>query len=161
MTTQPHAQLIAMKQWADRGLYDVIGRDLDRLTPADMAIMLRILDHMHAVDQIFRHHLLGTPHGFQAAQSAATPDFATLTDGVREVDDWYVAYAASLGETDLNEPVDFVFTSGKPACMRRGEILLHVCLHGAYHRGNAGALLQLRGLAPGRDAVTDFLEDAS
>ncbi len=55
--------------------------------------------------------------------------------------------------------MDFVFTSGKPARMQRGQILLHVCLHGTYHRGNAGALLELRGIKPtGRDSVTDFLE---
>jgi uncharacterized damage-inducible protein DinB len=34
-----------------------------------------------------------------------------------------------------------------------------VCLHGTYHRGNAGALLQLRGIRPSRDSVTDFLAD--
>ena len=45
--------------------------------------------------------------------------------------------------------------------MRRGEIILHVCLHGTYHRGNAGAVLQLKGLTPSRDAITDFLEEAA
>lgn len=42
--------------------------------------------------------------------------------------------------------------------MQRGETLLHVCLQGTYHRGNAGAVLQLKGLMPSRDSVTDFLE---
>lgn len=78
----------------------------------------------------------------------------------REVDDWYVAYVDSLTAADFEQPVDFTFTSGKQARMRRGEIILHVCLHGTYHRGNAGAVLQLRGIAPSRDAITDFLEDA-
>ena len=57
--------------------------------------------------------------------------------------------------------VDRIFQhhlQGKRARMRRGEILLHVCLHGTYHRGNAGAVLQLKGLTPSRDSVTDFLE---
>jgi len=54
-----------------------------------------------------------------------------------------------------------VFTSGKSARMQRGEMILHVCLHGSYHRGNAGALLQLRGLTPSRDAITDYLEYAT
>ena len=58
------------------------------------------------------------------------------------------------------DPVAY-FTSGKPARMTRGQIILHVCLHGTYHRGNAGALLQLRGLTPSRDAITDFLDDAA
>lgn len=82
-----------------------------------------------------------------------------LASSARKVDDWYGEYVDSLTESDFEQPVDFVFTSGKPARMRRGEIILHVCLHGTYHRGNAGAVLQLKGLTPGRDAITDFLED--
>ena len=81
-----------------------------------------------------------------------------LVRGAREVDDWYVSYVEGLSEEDLKQPVDFVFTSGKAGRMQRGEILLHVCLHGTYNRGNAGAVLQLKGLTPSRDSVTDFLE---
>jgi len=43
--------------------------------------------------------------------------------------------------------------------MRRSEIILHVCLHGTYHRGNAGAVLQIKGLIPSRDSITDYLEE--
>jgi uncharacterized damage-inducible protein DinB len=67
---------------------------------------------------------------------------------------------SNLAADDLEQPVDLVFTSGKTARMQRGQIILHVCLHGTYHRGNAGALLQLRGLTPSRDSVTDFLENS-
>jgi uncharacterized damage-inducible protein DinB len=44
--------------------------------------------------------------------------------------------------------------------MRRSEMLLHVCLHGCYHRGNAGLVLQKNGIAPNSDRMTDFLEQA-
>jgi uncharacterized damage-inducible protein DinB len=89
------------------------------------------------------------------------PELRALADSAREVDDWYAAYLRGLTESDFEQVLDFVFTSGKPARMTRGEIILHVCLHGTYHRGNAGALLQLRGLTPSRDAITDFLEEAA
>jgi uncharacterized damage-inducible protein DinB len=45
--------------------------------------------------------------------------------------------------------------------MTRGEIILHVCLHGTYHRGNAGILFQKKGIVPNRDSMTDFLEMAA
>ena len=61
----------------------------------------------------------------------------------------------------VNASMDVTQTNAARSRMRRGEILLHVCLHGTYHRGNAGALLQLRGLAPSPDAITDYLEDAA
>ena len=155
-----YSQLIDVKRWADRLLYDAVARNFDRLTDEDASIMLRILDHIHVVDRIFQHHLQGLPHTFQAPRSEKMPALQALATGAREVDDWYASYVGSLAESDFEQPVDFVFTSGKPARMRRGEIILHVCMHGTYHRGNAGAVLQLRGLTPGRDAITDFLEDA-
>jgi uncharacterized damage-inducible protein DinB len=161
MAHTPHAQLIDIKQWADRGLYEVVGRNFDRLSKEDAHLMLRVLDHIHTVDRIFQHHLQGVPHSFTAARSERLPELQALADGAREVDDWYAAYVRGLTKNDLEQVLDFAFTSGKPARMTRGEIILHVCLHGTYHRGNAGALLQLRGLTPSRDAITDFLEDAA
>jgi uncharacterized damage-inducible protein DinB len=159
MSSQPYSQLIAIKQWADRGLYDAVSQNFNRLGSEDVAIMLRILDHIHVVDRIFQHHLQGQPHAYRAPRSEAMPNLEALAGSAREVDDWYAHYVGSLAEHELDEPIEFVFTSGKPARLRRGEIILHVCLHGTYHRGNAGALLQLRGLTPSRDSITDFLED--
>lgn len=161
MIRKTYAQLFDMKRWADRGLCEAIGANFEQLSPEYTAIMLRILDHIHTVDRIFQHHLQGRPHSFQAARSEVMPDFQTLADGIRATDDWYADYVGGLTEADAAQPLDFVFTSGKPARMTRGEILLHVCLHGTYHRGNAGAVLQLRGLTPSRDAITDYLEDAA
>jgi uncharacterized damage-inducible protein DinB len=161
MIRPPYGQLIDIKRWADRGLYGAVRDNLDRLTGEEVVIVRRILDHIHAVDRIFQHHLLGRPHDYQAARSETLPDFETLAGSAMNVDDWYAAYVGGLGAKDFEQPVDFVFTSGKPARMRRGEILLHVCLHGTYHRGNAGAVLQLKGLTPSRDSVTDYLEDAA
>jgi uncharacterized damage-inducible protein DinB len=158
---QPYSQLIDMKRWADRGLYEAVYRNLDRLSSQEVSIMLRILDHMHVVDRIFQHHLQGRSHTFQAPRSKELPQLQALADSVRQVDGWYASYVGGLAESDFEQPLEFVFTSGKPARMRRGEIILHVCLHGNYHRGNAGAVLQMKGLTPSRDAITDFLEDTA
>ena len=161
MTCHIFSQLVGYKRWADRGLHEVAGRSLDRLDAQDTAILLRILDHIHAVDRIFQHHLQGLPHGFQAARSGEMPDLETLARSAGEVDDWYVSHVAGLREADFDQPVDFAFTSGTRARMRRGEIILHVCLHGTYHRGNAGVILQKNGIAPNDDRLTDFLEAAA
>lgn len=158
---QPYSKLVAIKRWADRGLHEEVSMNFDRLSSEDASIMLRILDHIHVVDRIFQHHLQGVPHTFQAPRSEQMPELQGLVRSAREVDDWYAAYVDSLAASEFEQPVDFVFTSGKRARMRRGEIILHVCLHGTYHRGNAGALLQLRGITPSRDSITDFLEDTA
>jgi uncharacterized damage-inducible protein DinB len=89
------------------------------------------------------------------------PGFRVLANGVRETDDWYASYVDNLAEDQFEQPVDFVFANGAPARMRRGEIILHVCLHGTYHRGNAGVMLQKNGIVPNDDRMTDFLEKAA
>lgn len=38
------------------------------------------------------------------------------------------------------------------------HVVDRVCLHGTYHRGNAGLLLQKNGVVPNDDRMTDFLE---
>ena len=158
MSCQTYTQLVDIKRWADRGLYDVVRQNFERLSTEEASIMLRILDHIHTVDRIFQAHLQGLPHTFQAPRSEKIPELQMLADSAKAVDDWYASYVGGLSEEDFEQPLDFVFTSGKAARMRRGEIILHVCLHGTYHRGNAGAVLQLKGLTPSRDSITDFLE---
>jgi uncharacterized damage-inducible protein DinB len=159
VTEHPYAHLMAVKQWADGALCAAIRHNADALGVQDMALLVQVLDHIHVVDSIFQHHLRGARHGFDAARSPVPPAFEPLARAMAELDRWYLDYAEGLSAAALHEPVDFVFTSGKPAQMSRGEILLHVGLHGTYHRGNAGALLQLRGLAPSRDSITDYLEE--
>jgi uncharacterized damage-inducible protein DinB len=161
MTSDPLLQLVRYKQWADRGLYDVVADNLDRLDAEDMEILLRILDHIYVVDKVFQHHLQGLSHAFHAPRSEEISNFQTLASGVKEVDDWYTSYVGNLPEQNFEQPIDFVFTNGSPARMRRGEIILHVCLHGTYHRGNAGIVLQKNGIAPNNDRMTDFLETAT
>jgi uncharacterized damage-inducible protein DinB len=158
MTSHSYLQLVSYKQWADRGLCHVIGENIGRLNAEDATILLRILDHIHVVDRVFQHHLQGLPHRFQAPRSEHVPDFDTLASGMREVDEWYVDHVRGSREQGFEQPLPFVFTSGTPARMTRGEILLHVCLHGTYHRGNAGVILQKNGIAPNDDRMTDFLE---
>lgn len=160
MTSHPYSRMIGYKQWADRGLHEVLATSLDQLNREDAAIVLRILDHIHVVDRVFQHHLQRTPHRFQSPRSAVTPDLQVLANGMMEVDDWYVSHVSSLSQQDFDEPVDFMYTNGCAARMTRGEMVMHVCMHGTYHRGNAGILLQKNGIAPNNDRVTDFLEAA-
>ena len=161
MVNLPFKQLVDVKRWADRGLLEAIEQSRDALSEQDMNILRRLLDHIHAVDRIFQHHLEGKAHAYRAPQSETLPGLCALMSSISEGDDWYADYVESLPFEAFDEAVDFTFTSGRPARMSRSQIILHVCLHGTYHRGNAGALLQLRGLSPGRDSVADYLQAAA
>lgn len=161
MAWLPYSQLIEVKRWADRHLCSAVRDNRDKLDAQEWHIMLRILDHIHTVDRIFQHHLEGKPHDYRAARSEILPAFDNLAADMQQVGDWYAAHVDRLSPAAFEEPLDFVFTSGKPARMTRAQIILHICLHGSYHRGNAGAVLQLKNLTPGPDAITDYLEQAA
>ncbi|MGH6997386.1 MAG: DinB family protein, partial [Phenylobacterium sp.] len=106
MSHSPYAQLIAVKRWADRGLCEAVGENYGRFSEQDATILLRIFDHIHAVDRIFQHHLLGRPHTYRAASSEALPAFDVLAGAIREVDDWYAGYVDGLSPGDFDQPVD-------------------------------------------------------
>lgn len=160
MTQSLYSQLIRFNQYGDRGLCEVLEQHLGRLNEQDASIVLRVLDHINVVARIFQHHLQGTPHAFAAPRSDDVPDLQTVANGIKEIDNWYVSYVSNAQEQSLQQPVDFTFTDGSPARMTRGEMLLHVCMHAAGHRGNVGILLQKSGLQPNKDRVTDFVEAA-
>jgi uncharacterized damage-inducible protein DinB len=150
-------RLIRYKQWAGRGLYDVLARTFGRLRGDDATNVLRALDHIQVVDRIFQHHLQGLPHGYDAPVSRSIPDLPALADAARDVDDWYVSHVAGMTPQSLAAGIDFHYTNGEPAHMTRGDILLHVCTHGIYHCGNVGVILLKNGIQLDRVRMTDFL----
>jgi len=119
--------------------------------------ILRVFNHVHVVDRIFRGHLAGEPHGYQATNTPETPTLAALRDAVRETDQWYIDYAGNLAPAALEQAIDFQFTDGKRGRMSREEILAHVLTHGNYHRGAIGRLLDLQSVPRPPDGLTGFL----
>src|SRR5262249_15306211 len=112
MKSHPYLHLIRYKQWADRGLYEVVVANIDRLDTQDATTLLRILDHIHVVDRIFQHHLQGLLHAFRAPRSEEMPEVLKLTEDARNVDAWYASYVGKLSIPDFDQPVGFVFTNG-------------------------------------------------
>ena len=67
MFTLPYRTLIHQKRWATNGLNAVIAENFDRLPADEQVLVLRLLDHIQVVDEIFRHNLEARPHGHQRA----------------------------------------------------------------------------------------------
>ena len=118
---------------------------------------MRIVNHIYVVDQIFAAHLSGSAQSFTATNTVETPELEALRDGVAMLDAWYVDYCADLSSAQLAENIAFTFTDGDKGFMSREEMLNHVSLHGAYHRGGAGRIMTQAGTPPPRDLYTRFL----
>lgn len=66
----------------------------------------------------------------------------------------YAALVGSLGEEDLPREVSYTTTDGRAFTNTLGDILVHVALHGQYHRGKVNQLLRQQDAAP---APVDFI----
>jgi uncharacterized damage-inducible protein DinB len=149
--------LFRFKSWADAELLEALDTVDAASHPTQHKTAVRTVNHLHVVDQIFRGHLQGVPHGFDATNTAHTPTLHELRQSVTAVDDWYVRHVSGLDDTALTEAVSFVFTDGDIGRMTRQEILMHVLTHGGYHRGAVGQVLRSVGIAPPRELYTRFL----
>lgn len=66
----------------------------------------------------------------------------------------YEAHLATLTDDALDEPVTYTNSAGRTFSTPAGDILLHVALHGQYHRGKVNLLLRQAGIEP---APVDFI----
>jgi uncharacterized damage-inducible protein DinB len=67
---------------------------------------------------------------------------------------------AQLSEEDLDRPVSYTTTDGRPFTNSVGEILMHAAMHGQYHRGKVNLLLRQEQVAPAPVDLIAFLRGA-
>jgi len=135
-------------------------RGFDDAAPA-REIAVRVLNHTYVVDRIFAAVLTGAGHGYGSANASEMPALAELSGAVKASDELYIGYVSGLDEAQLLERIDFTFTDGEPGRMSREEMLLHVAIHGASHRGQVGWMLMENAVAPpAGDRFTSYLHKA-
>lgn len=108
-------------------------------------------------------HVLGAEHTWLARISGEAPAIAVWPD--LSLDDCERVAAenaatlrrlvASIGDGDLEKPVTYRNSAGVEFTTGLEDILLHVAVHGSYHRGQVAALLRSAGEEP---SPTDFIQ---
>ena len=155
--------LMRYKAWANELVFEAAAKlpQAELTAPRKIVFgsMLRTLNHVYAMDEVWRAHLEGRPHGYTTRNPEACPPLAALRDAQKAIDGWFVQYADSLSRKD--EIVDFQFIGGGPGAMTRRDILLHVANHGTYHRGNVAAMMYQAGVAPPTTDLPVFLRRLS
>ena len=63
-------------------------------------------------------------------------------------------YLTSLGEAGLMDSITYKNTGGETFTSQKQDVLLHVVMHSAYHRGQIAADMRAAGFTP---AYTDFI----
>ena len=69
-------------------------------------------------------------------------------------------HVSGLDKARLAEPIDFTFTDGSPGRMSREEMLMHVTVHGEYHRGQISLIMMQNSIELPPDGFTSFLHKA-
>jgi uncharacterized damage-inducible protein DinB len=139
-------------------------RLLEHAVWADAEILAGLAVAIAAPPQALREfaHIIGVEEVWLARLERRTSRAAvwpTITlDETRdlsgEVHRGYAAFLSSLRDDDLDLPVEYTNSAGKDFSTPIGDILLHVSLHGQYHRGKVNLMLRENGQTP---APTDYI----
>ena len=159
--TDALSTLMRYKAWANELVFAAAAKlpEAELTAPRKIVFgsLLRTLNHVHAMDEVWRAHLEGRPHGYTTRNPDACPPLAELHEAQRAMDAWWVDYAAALSEARQEEVVSFRFIGGGPGAMTRRDILLHVANHATYHRGNVAAMMYQAGTPPPTTDLPVFL----
>ena len=154
--------LMRYKAWANELVFAAAAKlpEAELTAPRKIVFgnLLRTLNHVHAMDEVWRAHLEGRPHGYSTRNPEACPPLAELGEAQKAMDAWWVGYADALPEAKQDEIVSFRFIGGGPGSMTRRDILLHVANHGTYHRGNVASMMYQAGVAPPTTDLPVFLK---
>jgi uncharacterized damage-inducible protein DinB len=152
--------LMRYKAWANELVFAAAAKlpEAELTAPRKIVFgsLLRTLNHVYAMDEVWRAHLEGRSHGYTTRNPEACPALGELREAQTATDAWFVRYADSLSREE--EVVEFRFIGGGAGAMTRRDILLHVANHGTYHRGNVAAMMYQAGVAPPTTDLPVFLK---
>ncbi len=141
-------RLFAHLAWAD----DIAIAAL-RATATPPASALRAVAHVIGAEEVWSSRI-----GSREARSAVWPsltldEIAALSVDVRERLT-EVARAADADAATAARPISYRNSAGQPFTTRLDDILMHLALHGAYHRGQVASMLRESGGVP---RATDYI----
>ena len=143
------ARLFEHMAWADANVRDAL-----RAMPAGASELARATElyaHLAGAEHVWLARLVGRPARHPVWPALDLETAARLAEEtVRELR----ALVAGLGTDDLSREVDYTNSAGRSFRSRIDDILVHVALHGAYHRGQIALLTRVGG---GEPASTDYI----
>jgi uncharacterized damage-inducible protein DinB len=147
MTMLQHIRsLFSYDDWANREV-------LHSLQALDVppARSINLLAHIVAAERLWLERLL-----LEKQTLPVWPQF-NLEQCQREVDQLpglWNSYLSALGDSGLSASTTYKNTKGESYTSRKQDILLHVVMHSAYHRGQIAADMRAAGFTP---PYTDFI----
>ncbi|MEO8448522.1 MAG: DinB family protein [Gemmatimonadota bacterium] len=139
-------RLMAHLVWADQ----LVVEALESATAPDPRA-LELTGHVLGAERVWLARIRGEPASVPVWPSPTLTECRELLAGncaalQQDLD--------RLTATELGRPVTYTNSAGVQFTNTVQDILLHVCLHGAYHRGQVAQLLRAQGSSPN---PTDYI----
>jgi uncharacterized damage-inducible protein DinB len=134
--------------WADARVIALLTASPDA---ARVSGVLRLLSHVVAAERVWLGRIRA-----EDGQHPVWPEW-TLPQVQTTAEENAAAYAelvSHLTDDEATRAIDYRNSQGVAFRTRLRDILLHVALHGSYHRGQIAAALRAAGVAP---AGTDYI----
>ena len=132
--------------WADGELLKAV---TSGVTVPDEAI--RECAHLIAAEEVWLARLENRSPRFAVWPSVSRSDMESI---VRQTHDHWESYLKDLTESAIRKSVTYTNSAGREFKNTVGDILVHVALHGQYHRGKINLMLRQAGLTP---APVDYI----
>ncbi len=149
-----HSAWLQYKAWGDHESMGFLCEHQRNLTPEVLHKAVHLMNHIHVVDNIFVAHLRGQSHAYSSTNTPDTPTPEELSWRMQETNTQLQALAEGLSAEQAGQRIHFAFTDGDSGGMSPAEMLMHVCVHSTYHRGQVGQMLKDAGLSPPRELLT-------
>jgi uncharacterized damage-inducible protein DinB len=128
-------------KWANARILDAIARTGDA---SDYVTTL--LHHVLRAEQVWLLRLKGQDSSHLPLWRSSS--LQELTELLEANERDYSAYLEDLEESQLDQMISYRNQSGQPFSTSVRDILIHVALHGSYHRGQINAALRREGHEP-------------
>jgi len=145
MIDQLH-RLFAHLRWADQCALDALRR-----VPAPDRALVDLYAHVIAAEHVWLARAQGRAAAVAVWPAHSLEESAALA---AETQAAYDVLLDTLDEAALPREVDYTNSAGARFRSRLDDILLHVALHGAYHRGQIAYALRRAGAEP---IATDYI----
>jgi uncharacterized damage-inducible protein DinB len=141
------ARLFTYDDWANREVLANL-----RATPAPPPRPLKFIAHTLAAERLWLERL-----NQQEQTPPVWPDFSIeqCEGQAAELHRLWGNYLAACSEEGLEQPVSYRNSKAEAWSSRKQDVLMHVVMHSAYHRGQTATAMRAAGFTP---AYTDFIQ---
>lgn len=156
MSSSEFQRLFTYDDWANRECLRAIraGATGTRGLVAGLGPVIRLMAHVLSAEKLWLERIKRVPQSMAVWPSSTIEDCEGLADEIAAA---WREYLENLPSGGLEETVEYRNSKGEPWSSRVEDVLTHVVMHSAYHRGQIALEMRAAGAEP---AYTDFIHAA-